>query len=565
MSTAVIYARYSSHNQTEQSIEGQLHDAYDFAKKNGYNVIGEYIDRAKSATSDDRPEFQRMIKESASKVFQYVIVWKQDRFARNRYDSAIYKRILKNNGVRVVSVMENITDSPEGVILEGLLEAMAEYYYANLAENIRRGKAETVRKGFFPGGSVPFGYVLKERKLTPDPRTAPIVHEVFSRYAKGERMKDIADDLNNRGIRNSLGCEFKHTTIICILRNRTYIGEYTFNGEVIPGFAPPLIERELFDRSETRLAFNRRNPAAFRVEDYKSLLLDKFFCGECGHKMYGSGAHNSKGNIYYYYQCSGRYRFRNGCRLAGIQKTEIEYAVCKVVSDFMLNKKRRTLESLADSIMAVYLSEIDTSELKNLEKQRAQIEIDLNRLVDSLITMPDSARPRIGQRIDALEQQRIDLDIRLARKKAESDVYFSKDDFVKALQITFDDLKSRDNQQFIIEKFVNSVYMYRDGRIVVYLNHIPGLPSGPDDDMPGKDDWTSGRTFPLPPEHLALKEFAHGFSLFRYTQADSNKQKQSPLFFFLHGRIGIMFLHKGRRGIAIRDHGRIIGWQDFDD
>ena len=130
---AVIYARYSSANQTEQSIEGQLHDNYAWAKQHGITVIGEYIDRALTGTKDQRPDFQRMIEDASRKQFEMVIVWKLDRFARNRYDSAIYKARLKKHGVKVVSAMENITDSPEGIILEGLLESMAEYYSANLS------------------------------------------------------------------------------------------------------------------------------------------------------------------------------------------------------------------------------------------------------------------------------------------------------------------------------------------------------------------------------------------------------------------------------------------------
>lgn len=159
---AVIYARYSSHSQTEQSIEGQLHDCYAYAEKNRYRVIGEYIDRALTGTKDDRPDFQRMIKDAEKHQFQIVLVWKLDRFARNRYDSAMYKRILKKHGVRVVSVMENITESPEGIILEGMLEALAEYYSANLSENIRRGQQESIKKGFSPAALRPWDTRLPE-------------------------------------------------------------------------------------------------------------------------------------------------------------------------------------------------------------------------------------------------------------------------------------------------------------------------------------------------------------------------------------------------------------------
>ena len=157
-SCAVIYARYSSHSQTEQSIEGQLRDAYAWAKDHDITVVGEYIARALSAKSDDRPDFRRMIEDSARRQFALVIVWKLDRFARNRYDSAIYKAKLKRNGVRVVSVKENITDAPEGIILEGLLASMAEYYSATLSQHIKRGQRESTAQGLNCGGRTPTGF-----------------------------------------------------------------------------------------------------------------------------------------------------------------------------------------------------------------------------------------------------------------------------------------------------------------------------------------------------------------------------------------------------------------------
>ena len=172
---AVIYARYSSHGQTEQSIEGQLHDAYEFARREGYTIIGEYIDRARTGTNDNRDDFQRMIADAPKAQFQAVIVWKLDRFARNRYDSAIYKARLKKSGVRVISVKENITDRPEGIILEGLLESMAEYYSANLSQNVKRGLRETISKGFYCGGQIPYGYKTQDRRLVADEKTAPII------------------------------------------------------------------------------------------------------------------------------------------------------------------------------------------------------------------------------------------------------------------------------------------------------------------------------------------------------------------------------------------------------
>ena len=132
--TGVIYARYSSDNQREESIEGQLRECKVFAEKNGIQIIDTYIDRAMSAKTDNRPDFQKMIKDSAKQQFETVIVWKLDRFARNRYDSAHYKSVLQKNGVKVVSATEKISQTSEGILLESLLEGMAEYYSAELAE-----------------------------------------------------------------------------------------------------------------------------------------------------------------------------------------------------------------------------------------------------------------------------------------------------------------------------------------------------------------------------------------------------------------------------------------------
>ena len=183
---AVVYARYSSHNQREESIEGQLRDASAYAERNGYDIIAEYADQAKSGKSDQRPEFQRMLKDAEKKQFTVVLVWKQDRFMRNRYESATDKMKLKKNGVRVVSVMESISDTPEGIIMEGLLESMAEYYSANLSQNIKRGMRENLLKGKLSGHPAPYGYKLADGKLLQDETAAPIVRYIFEEYASGK-------------------------------------------------------------------------------------------------------------------------------------------------------------------------------------------------------------------------------------------------------------------------------------------------------------------------------------------------------------------------------------------
>ncbi len=193
----VIYARYSSDNQREESIEGQIRECMEFATHNDITIINTYIDRALTAKTDNRPSFQNMIKDSYKGVFDVIIVWKLDRFARNRYDSAHYKNLLKKNGVKVVSAKEVIAEGSEGILLESMLEGMAEYYSAELSEKVIRGLTENALKGKINGGNIPFGYYVNEnRKLSVDENLAPLVKEVFTMYASGKLIKEIVAHLN---------------------------------------------------------------------------------------------------------------------------------------------------------------------------------------------------------------------------------------------------------------------------------------------------------------------------------------------------------------------------------
>ena len=243
--TAVIYARYSSDSQREASIEGQLRDCKAYAEKNGITVVGTYIDRAYSAKTDDRPDFQRMIKDSGKKIFDVVLVWKLDRFARNRYDAVNYKYQLEKNGVHLVSAMEPISQGPEGIMVESMLIGMAEYYSAELALKVARGERENALHCKYNGGIVPLGFTIgkEDRLYHIDPETAPIVQEIFTRYADGEPAEKIAASLNERGLRTRTGKPFVKNSFFQIFRNRRYIGEYRYKDIVTPGGIPAIVDR----------------------------------------------------------------------------------------------------------------------------------------------------------------------------------------------------------------------------------------------------------------------------------------------------------------------------------
>ena len=270
----VIYARYSSHSQTEQSIEGQLQTCYEFAKNNGHIVIGEYIDRAQSGTTDSRAEFQRMIADSDKHIFEGVLVYQLDRFARNRYDSAINKAKLKKNGVRVISARENISDDASGILVEGVLESMAEYYSAELSQKIRRGMDINAEKCLSNGSNPGLGYYVdEERRFHVDPEGAAVVREIFEMYASGETVAEITKYLNAKQIKTSQGKEFNKNSLHRLLRNKRYIGYYIYKDTETPGGMPRIIEDELFQRVQHILDRNKKAPARSRGrEEY--LLTD---------------------------------------------------------------------------------------------------------------------------------------------------------------------------------------------------------------------------------------------------------------------------------------------------
>jgi len=205
-----LYARYSSHKQNATSIEAQILEITAFAERLGYNIVEQYIDMAISGKSDDRPEFLRMIEDSSKGKFSKIAVYQLDRLARNRYDSAIYKAKLKKNGVKVLSAKENISDDPAGIVMEGVLESMAEYYSAELSQKVNRNMLLNAEKGLYNGGFVPLGYrvieqdfdTYKKKKLVIDENTAPIVQAIFKMRANDIPVVEIIDFLNKNGYKN---------------------------------------------------------------------------------------------------------------------------------------------------------------------------------------------------------------------------------------------------------------------------------------------------------------------------------------------------------------------------
>ena len=473
---AVIYARYSSHNQTEQSIEGQLRDNYAWAKREKVSVIREYIDRALSGTKDARPEFQRMISDAEDGEFDTVIVWKLDRFARNRYDSAVYKARLKKLGVRVISVMENITDTPEGIIMEGLLEAMAEYYSANLSQNIKRGKRETMLKGLWSGGKVPYGYKVQDKRLVVNEDTAPAIRYLFKQYAEGYTKKEIIEDLNAKGYRTDSGHEIFYQSFSHTLRNTTYIGEFQYMGEVIEGLADQIIDRDTFERVQKRLEKNARRPASNKaIENY--LFTGKIYCGECGRPMVGESGRGSKGKVYHYYACASkkkknRYKDIKECDKKNEKKEVLEEYIVNQTLQYILtpDRTRRIAQAVSKELEKAFPDDV----IKKLERQIEKLDTDTGKLIDLLMDAPKVAHQKIHERMETIGQRKADLEAELQRQKALCNLRLSEDEiFAWISSFRLEDTSEDRVKEKIIDTFINSVWAYHD-RIVIFYNISKG-------------------------------------------------------------------------------------------
>ena len=495
MKNAVIYARFSSHAQNEQSIEGQLKECYAFAERSGLRIVHEYIDRALTGTTDKRPEFLQMIEDSKRKGFQFVVVYQLDRFARNRYDSATYKAKLKKNGVRVLSAKENITDDASGILIEGVLESMAEYYSAELSQKIKRGIAISASKCKFFGGSVPLGYKVNEQKdFIIDEDTAPIVRKVFEMFVAGYNYADLIRYLNERGIPTSTGGKWNKSSFHRIFSNRRYLGKYIFHDEEIDGGMPRIIDDGLFAEAQKVLAKYAAAPSRGKAK-VEYLLSEKLLCGKCGHKMTGISSTSKSKKIHHYYKCVGT--TKGICDKRTIRKQfiedEIVYAI--VGNGTEQNPHGVLTDEFIDMVAAeTYMliqAERNESEIKRLESLVADNQKAINNLMQAL--MMGKIADTILAQIEKLERENKELNDTIESEKA-LQINYTYADIRKWLQHfrTLDYSKTK-NRKDLIDTFIYRVLLYDDKMKVIFnlkkgqqnellLNLIfPNYPDGTDE------------------------------------------------------------------------------------
>lgn len=475
---AVIYARFSSHSQRDVSIDQQLQACRRFADRQDIEILDVYEDRAMTGTNDKRPGFQKMLRDAERGNWDYVIVYTLDRFARNRYDSAIHKRALRNCGVKVLSAMENISDDPTGILMESILEGYAEYYSQELSRKIRRGMDDNAAKCLC-NGQIPFGYVRgSDGRFAVDEREAAIVRDIYQRVRSGDRLICIIEDLNARGIMTKRGRPWTHSSFNTLLSNERYTGIYIYKDVRIPGGIPQIIPQPLFDEVQM-LLHTKKNPRSNAALDASAkdavpqrrrqengiyYLTGKLFCGNCKSPMIGISGRSKCGPMYYYYTCKGK-RSGGSCEKRNVNREYIERTIAQQLKETMLNDT--TIHALADAAIAYQENKADELEVTVLHERLAEIQKSIKNLVAAVEAGVFSAATQ--SRLMELEAQQRDISAKIAIAQEQAGERLSREEIIAALQIfQSGDLDDKSYQEALIDTFLVAAYLYDDHIKIIF-------------------------------------------------------------------------------------------------
>lgn len=465
---AIAYYRFSSHSQNEASIDQQREQAQAFAKAHGYNIVKEYEDAAMSGTTSDRPQYQLMLSEVGTIRPAAVILWKTDRLGRDRFELADAKRRIRDAGCRICLIAEPTPDdSPESVLMETMMEGMAEFYSRQLSVNIRRGMTYNAEHALYNGYKV-WGYgVDGDKHYVVDDAVAPFVVAMFTRYADGEAMQSICNDFNEKGLRTTRGALFGVKTMNKLLKNRAYIGEYRYGDIIIEGGMPQIVDEDTFDRAQRRLAENKRNgsrrKASAQVQDApRYWLTGKLYCGECGGSMQGVSGTSKTGAKHYYYYCKEQRAKR--CTKRPVRKEWIEDAVTDILKGLLDDSEN--LASIAVDAAKYYEDNYKSTEyLSSLEQQRRDVEKGLANFVKAIEAgiFNEATQRRMAElqeRKDALNDA---IEAETVRQSLFEDEHSIRAYFDRFLHADFDNSEVRDS---VLEYFVDKIYLHED-RLVV--------------------------------------------------------------------------------------------------
>lgn len=463
MLKAVAYPRFSSDNQREESITAQLRAIREYANKNDIEIVAVYRDEAFSATTDDRPGFLQMISDIVNDRIKVdlVLVHKVDRFARNRYDAVIYRQKLQRKKVKVFAVDQQYdADTPEGALMESLFDGMAEFYSKNLSREIKKGKKENVLAAKHDGGVPALGYNVNRETMEYiiNPAESEIVKAIFEMTASGSTYDYIVAQLNSKGYQTKTGGKFAKNSIHDILRNPKYGGYYVANRytdadlvQVDKG-VPAIVEPDLWGRVQEMMDGRKHNKVYPRKKSSLIYILTgKIICGECGAHYSGNSRKSGKGNSkYVVYNCVNK-RQKKTCDNRDIFKDAIENAVLDDIEAIF----NGNMEELADAFIERYgkQSEEMLAEIANVRKLLAEASRKTENLWRAI---EDGAVDNkiAGPRLEALNNEKIMLEKKLAQLEEVQEFPFTRDQVLNYLNTTQHVLADR-NDPMLCKRLVD--------------------------------------------------------------------------------------------------------------
>lgn len=485
---AVAYYRFSSHAQNEQSIDQQRELAEEYAQIHGLNIVKEYADEALSGRDDTRPQYQLLLSEIKTLKPAVLILWKTDRLGRDRYDLILAKKIIRDAGCSIECVAEPFLDpnDPTSIFIEGMLDAQAEYYSANLTQNVMRGLNFNAKNCYYNGVKV-FGYTTEELPIKGkggrskkiyaiDPVTSPVVRRIYEDFSKGKPLQEIINDLNSQGLKTAKGGLFNVNGFRHILMNRMYLGEYHYGDVVIPDGVPRIIPDELFEEVQKRFVLNKHKPKSpearhLEVTEPRFWLTGKLFCGECKESMQGVSGTSKSGRIYYYYECKNHRKHK--CKLKPVQKDFLERCVIEILREFLSDQGN--LASLAVDV-SEYARKMhsDDTYLKSLQAELSQTEKEIKNIVDAI--KQGLVSKTLQKSLSELETKQEALEDAIETEKAKlalaNNDYGIKHYFEMYAKADFEDDETR---RMIFEYFIDKIYVFEDKLIVDMFyseNHV---------------------------------------------------------------------------------------------
>lgn len=457
----VIYARFSSHAQKEESIEQQVEECEAFAKSNGIKIVEVYADKAVSGRTDKRAAFQRMMKDAEKKKFEVIVAYKSNRIARNMLNALQYEEKLSKLGIETFYAKEEYGNTPSGRFALRMMMSMNQFYSENLAEDIKRGLKDNAQKGKV-NGAIPLGYKKGEDgRFAVDEEKAALVREIYRRTKDGEKFADIASDLNARGLRTKTGSLWNKNSFHHLLTNDAYTGIYRHSGIVLKDAIPPIISKAEFEEMQD-LLHTKRNPIGRHRDNMDYLLTGKIFCGLCGSPMVGTSATSHTGDKHFYYSCKGRQK--KSCTKENVKKDYIEGEVCRITKEEFLTDE--VIQWVAKAFMELQKEAEGESDLPLLRDQLAAAEKALGNLVKALSEGLSSRT--VSQEVERLEKE-VDKLRRQIRKEEENPKITEEEVIIVLESFRNGDLDDPKYRKFIIGSFVEKVILWDDEIEVDYF------------------------------------------------------------------------------------------------